>query len=199
MAFWLARYMDTANVITLSNVAGGVGAILAAASGHIALACALIVLCGAVDHMDGHVARARNPDDRQARAFGGSLDMVADLIGFSVAPAVLLAWLGGFAAPAIAAALFYALCGALRLVRFELEATAGSRLYAGLPTTYAAYIFVIAAIGASHFETGLALLIGAAVGLGLLQVSSIRIRKPSIAVTAGVMPLVGLGLVIWRM
>src|SRR5262249_56059864 len=82
------------------------------------------------------------------REVGGEWDSVADFAPFGVAPAVLFySYLSrnpalGFAEPGnlrIAlqiATVFYILCVAFRLARFNVSApTGGTKLYFGLPTT----------------------------------------------------------------
>jgi CDP-diacylglycerol--serine O-phosphatidyltransferase len=87
----------------------------------------LIVLLAAVaDVVDGAVARAVKGESE----FGLMFDSMADMVSFGVAPSVLFlkAVDVGVSGPypffAIAAAMLYTLCGALRLVRFNLLAGA---------------------------------------------------------------------------
>ncbi len=195
---WLRRYLDVANCITLFNLAVGFAAILSAISGMFVLSFALIIICGAIDHIDGFIARMLNPDDKPARAFGGTLDMISDLVAFSIAPSVALITLSSFSPIAIICGLFYVLCGSLRLVRFEIETASAPNIYAGLPTTYAAYVFALIGLSGPLICENSVWPSMAALILGIFQVSSFEVRKPSIIVTVGLMPLLGISLAVWR-
>ena len=82
----------------------------------------LLIVAGIADLLDGAVARAIHAETR----FGLLFDSMSDAITFGVAPAIVaLATLelrikSLLAFVAIGAAMVYALCGVLRLVRFSL-------------------------------------------------------------------------------
>ncbi len=107
------------NAVTLANITFGFLGIVAAAEGHFERACVLLFVGALCDLADGRLARVLNATSR----FGMEIDSLADLVSFGVAPAVLiylaklneLGWLGS------AIAIGYALCGALRLARFNLD------------------------------------------------------------------------------
>lgn len=111
----------------------------------------LIVLLAAIaDVVDGAVARAVKGESE----FGLMFDSMADMVSFGVAPSVLflkaidVGATGPYPFFAIAAAMLYTLCGALRLVRFNLAGSVKStpqddKSFKGLPIPAAA-ISVIA-------------------------------------------------------
>lgn len=95
----------------------------------LAQAATLIVFGGIFDMMDGRVARLTN----RFSEFGVQLDSIADMVGFGVAPAVLVyAWslheLGGLG---VAVAVWYAICAAFRLARFNVNAVEHTWEFAG--------------------------------------------------------------------
>jgi CDP-diacylglycerol--serine O-phosphatidyltransferase len=102
-----------------------------------ALACAVLVLAAAVlDSFDGRIARATNATS----PFGMEFDSMADVISFGVAPA-WLAYAYGMQTLGIAgaaAAIWYTMCVAFRLARFN--ATGQNRVdgFVGLPCPAAA-------------------------------------------------------------
>ena len=101
----------------------------------------LIFLAMIFDALDGHVARL----SRTTSDFGAQLDSLCDLVTFGVAPGFLLvkmcphfAYLHREAVWVIAAS--FAACAALRLARFNVEATEDDdhMHFSGLPTPAAA-------------------------------------------------------------
>lgn len=162
---------------------------------------ALLILIAAVaDVLDGAIARFIHAESE----FGVQFDSLADAITFGVAPSVTI--LKTLSLPpgtelsflAMAGALFYSVCGVLRLVRFNLKSTqakgdeeqlkAHKKNFTGLPIPAAA----IAAISANLFlvsdefqqwfplsaESRTIILIGIMVILGYFMVS--RWKFPSV-------------------
>ncbi len=77
----LAGWGVTANALTLTGLALGLGGAVAVAFGHIGWGLALIVANRLADGLDGAVARARGPSD-----LGGYLDIVADFAFYVSVP-----------------------------------------------------------------------------------------------------------------
>lgn len=107
-------------------------------SDHIDAACWLILLSAFLDVMDGFIARLTNSQS----FFGLNLDSLADLVAFGVAPA-LLAYHTLHGVVPVGAAMtvcsFYVICGALRLARFNVQATREeSKKFSGIPIPGAA-------------------------------------------------------------
>ena len=107
------------NMITSGSVFCGVSSIILTSHGKLLPAAALICFAVFFDVMDGRVARSLGGGSH----FGEELDSLADAISFGVAPAFLVysAYIGpdtGIWGPL--AASFFALCGVLRLARFNV-------------------------------------------------------------------------------
>jgi CDP-diacylglycerol--serine O-phosphatidyltransferase len=107
------------NAVTLANIVFGFLGIVAAAEGQFERSCILLFLGAVCDLADGRLARLLNASSK----FGMELDSLSDVVSFGIAPAVLI-YLSvlrplGHLGAAIAA--FYALCGALRLARYNLD------------------------------------------------------------------------------
>lgn len=150
------------NLFTLSSVFCGFYAIRLCAGtpsdDEFYRAAMLIIFAMFFDTIDGRVARLT----RTQSAFGLQLDSLADVISFGVAPAMLvyswsLAPLGPFA---VAAAFAYVACGAIRLARFNVLATARDgtpakpgKYILGLPIPGAAGILV-SLVAANHAVSG---------------------------------------------
>jgi CDP-diacylglycerol--serine O-phosphatidyltransferase len=105
----------------------------------ISLQCILVACL--FDLLDGRLARLGGRES----PFGREFDSLADIVSFGVAPALLLFKIVLFALPSRIGwlvAVFYLLCGALRLARFNIAATynlgTGTRNFTGFPIPAAA-------------------------------------------------------------
>ena len=152
------------NMITSGSVFCGVSSLIMTYHGHLLPAAALICFAVFFDVMDGRVARSLGGSS----AFGEELDSLADAISFGVCPAFLMyvAYIGIEGGVwGVLAASFFALCGVLRLARFNVThvpagpfqglpipaggLTLASFVIAGLPLT------PLVAIAAMFFIGGL--------------------------------------------
>ncbi|MDO5562233.1 MAG: CDP-diacylglycerol--serine O-phosphatidyltransferase [Synergistaceae bacterium] len=107
------------NMITSGSVFCGVSSLVMTYRGQLIPAAALICFAVFFDIMDGRVARSLGGSS----SFGEELDSLADAISFGVAPAFLMyvAYIdvqGGVFG--VFSASFFALCGVLRLARFNV-------------------------------------------------------------------------------
>jgi CDP-diacylglycerol--serine O-phosphatidyltransferase len=106
------------NVITLLALCAGLTAIRVAPEGRLELALAAIVFAAVLDGVDGRIARMLKGTSR----FGAELDSLADFVNFGVAPAIILYFWGlhELKAAGWIAAMVFAICGGLRLARFNV-------------------------------------------------------------------------------
>ena len=100
----------------------------------ISLQCILVACL--FDLLDGRLARLGGHES----PFGREFDSLADIVSFGVAPALLVFKIVLYALPSRIGwivAVFYLLCGALRLARFNIASTyslgTGSRNFTGFP------------------------------------------------------------------
>ena len=105
------------NLLTLIGLCAGLTSMRFAHEGRFGSAAVAIVVAGAIDGLDGRLARLLKATSR----FGAELDSLADFLCFGVAPAlVLYLWslqrAGGFG---YTPCLIFAVCMALRLARFN--------------------------------------------------------------------------------
>jgi CDP-diacylglycerol--serine O-phosphatidyltransferase len=110
------------SVLTLLALCAGMTAIRFAINGKFQYAVFAIIAAGIFDGLDGRIARLLNATSR----FGAELDSLSDFISFGVAPAALLyLWtMAQWHSIGWAIVLFYAVCCALRLARFNTELSA---------------------------------------------------------------------------
>jgi CDP-diacylglycerol--serine O-phosphatidyltransferase len=106
------------NVITLLALCAGLTAIRFSVEGRLEWAIAAIVFAAVLDGIDGRVARLIKGQSR----FGAELDSLADFVNFGVAPAVILYFWGLHEVGDVGwiAAMVFAICGSLRLARFNV-------------------------------------------------------------------------------
>jgi CDP-diacylglycerol---serine O-phosphatidyltransferase len=105
------------NLMTLLGLCAGLTAMRFALEGRFGAAAVAIVVAGAIDGIDGRLARLLKATSR----FGAEFDSLADFLCFGVAPAfTLYLWslqrAGGFG---YTPCLLFAVCMALRLARFN--------------------------------------------------------------------------------
>jgi len=105
------------NILTLLGLSSGLTGLRFALGGHFGPAAVAIVLAGAIDGLDGRIARLLKGVSR----FGAEFDSLTDFLCFGVAPAfIVYLWslkrLGGVG---FIPCLMFAVCMALRLARFN--------------------------------------------------------------------------------
>ncbi len=122
------------NVLTSLNIACGVAAVLFVLDKKFEIAAMLILLAVFFDMIDGKVARLVGA----ASPFGVQLDSLADLISFGVAPPIMIHAMLYKDMNRLGASLvlIYALCSALRLARYNIQAMGSKKkreFFVGLP------------------------------------------------------------------
>ena len=162
---------QTANILTLSNLALGGFAIIEGLKGNLNLSLLLIFVAALLDRFDGMVARKLNIESE----FGKQLDSMSDIISFGVAPALLIyqGVLYEFGAPATFFTILYIACGAIRLARFNLSEANG--YFTGLPITVAGCIatfsFLFIPYSPSHIYIFIMII------LSFLMISPFQVKK----------------------
>jgi CDP-diacylglycerol--serine O-phosphatidyltransferase len=191
------------SLLTTGNLFCGFLAVVLASQSRFIEASISLFVAMVLDMLDGKVARLT----KTTTQFGVEFDSLADVVSFGVAPAFMLyafalaplgraAWLGAF---------LFAICGALRLARFNVYAGVTDRRYfVGLPIPAAAGIVasVVLLLGDDEIPRWLGAVIAAGTYLvAILMVTTFRYysfkeidfarRRP-----AGVLVLVVLGVLI---
>ena len=119
------------DIVTLSNALLGLAAMLCASNGRYDLACILLLVAAVADGVDGYLARRLSSSE-----FGGTMDSLADVISFGVAPAFVVYSAYSALHPYLTglAVSLYVVCGILRLARFSsIQKTITD--FEGLPIT----------------------------------------------------------------
>ncbi len=109
------------NLVTLTSLCIALTAIRYATNGNFAVASAFLLFAGFMDGVDGRLARFLN----SSSDFGAQLDSLVDFVNFGVAPGfVIYAWVNSYGdiyGLDWALVLFFAVCGAVRLARFNVD------------------------------------------------------------------------------
>lgn len=110
------------NILTLLALCAGMTAIRFALNENFQGAVYAIIVAGVLDGLDGRVARLLKATSH----FGAELDSLSDFVSFGVAPAaVMYLWtMSALHSVGWAIVLFYAVCCALRLARFNTQLSA---------------------------------------------------------------------------
>jgi len=164
------------NFVTTANLFSGFYSIISAINHDYVTAAWAILAAGVFDMLDGRVARLA----KATSLFGVEYDSLSDLVSFGLAPAILLyQWaLEPFHRLGWLAAFLFMVCGALRLARFNVNASVLPKNYfQGLPIPIAAgviatYILFSATLEITVAQNVVALIL--TFGLASLMVSSIQ-------------------------
>ncbi len=142
------------NMITSGNLLCGMLALILTFHNQFIPAALLVFIAMVFDYLDGKIARQLGGSS----LFGLELDSLADLVSFCVAPAVLLyaLQLKEFGIIGALAASFFALCGALRLARFNVQSI--TSCFVGLPTPAAGGVLASLVLGRFDIKPFLSLL-----------------------------------------
>jgi len=105
------------NIITVSAAGAGLTAIRFAFEGRVDFAVTALIVAAILDALDGRMARILNASSE----FGAQLDSLSDVVSFGVAPALVLYFWSLQEAGGVGwgIALFFVVCCALRLARFN--------------------------------------------------------------------------------
>jgi len=170
------------------NLFSGFVAITQAVEGHYEQACWFIVLAGFFDLLDGMIARLANGTS----LFGVELDSLSDVVSFGVAPGFLVYVFGlkEFGILGLVVSSLPALCGAVRLARYNIEFEGVKKDdFNGLPIPVQAIAIVALILNFDNAEwfnrlsiNNLSVLVPLIIVLSGLMVTTIRfdaIPKPS--------------------
>jgi CDP-diacylglycerol--serine O-phosphatidyltransferase len=167
------------NLFTMTNLFCGFSSIVRTMEGNYKLAAVMIVLGGVFDALDGVMARLT----KSSSEFGVELDSLADVVSFCLAPSVLIykIYFHQFDPPGMVLAAMPAICGALRLARFNVQLVGFDKDYfRGLPSPAAAltivafvYFLYDSSTPAAAAQTGL-WLGSISVAVSLLMVSTVK-------------------------
>ena len=136
----LAKFIP--NLITLMSLIAGISSIKFSIQSNFKIAVLMIMLAAFFDFFDGWMARKL----KKSSQFGAELDSLSDFISFGLAPSLLINLCFTYELGRIGwiFSLFYIVCAALRLARFNIEnMREQSKTFFGIPSPAAAGILMI--------------------------------------------------------
>lgn len=165
------------NLFTTASLFCGFYSIIASVKGQFPIAATAIIFAIILDGLDGRIARMTNTMSK----FGAEYDSLSDMVAFGVAPAVMMyTWsLFHYGKWGWIAAFLFALCGALRLARFNIQISiVDSKVFNGLPIPAAAAVTATAVLlyyflGGKGRFTDLIVIVSVVI-LAFLMVSSVK-------------------------
>lgn len=170
---------------TIANMLFGFYAVVLGLGGSFKKAALFIFLAAFIDALDGRIARLTGTDSE----FGREYDSLADVLTFGMAPALLgYSWgLSAWDRLGWLVPLFYVVCTATRLARFNVQTTTDydARFFVGLPAPAGACAIgsvlffapdLLALDPSWRMPLAVALLLSFVV-LGVLMVSTFRYRS----------------------
>jgi CDP-diacylglycerol--serine O-phosphatidyltransferase len=197
------------SLFTMGNIFLGFWAVVQGIRGNFDTAALAIAAAALLDTVDGRIARMTGTETE----FGKELDSLADVLTFGAAPALLAFLWGLIEFPRLGwlVPLFFVVCGATRLARFNVQTkVVDKRYFAGLPIPAAAgavaSVLFFAPAPSSEWREWLApsLLVAIAL-LALLMVSTFRYRsfkqmdlRRRRSYRSTLIPVVILLLIVWR-
>ncbi len=132
------------NLVTLLGLCAGVSSLRFALMEKWEFAVAAVIIAAFLDSLDGALARMLNASSR----FGAELDSLSDFATFGISPAIImyLVSLKHYDAFGWVFVLWFAVCGALRLARFNTRSIEGTtppwakNFFTGVPITSSAVL-----------------------------------------------------------
>lgn len=159
------------NMVTLANLICGFISLWLTMDAYYKEAAAVILLAMILDGLDGRLARRFDVTSD----FGRELDSLSDLVSFGVAPALLVyaRVLVYFKYWGLVLAIIFALCGAVRLARYNVLQT--DDYFLGVPITFAGSLLAFLVLLVQHLP--LYVYPGMMIMLAFLMVSRLKIPR----------------------
>lgn len=159
------------NIVTLSNLVFGITSLWFTLEGQYKESAIAILFAMIMDGMDGRIARRF----QVSSDFGKELDSLSDLVSFGVAPALLTyaSVMKGYGYLGLLLAIIFALCGAVRLARFNVLNI--KTYFVGVPITFAGPLLAIFVLLSNRLPLYFYPI--ATILLSYLMVSKIKIPK----------------------
>lgn len=159
------------NIVTISNLVFGLISLLYTVKGQYKEAALAILFAMVMDGMDGRLARHL----KVTSDFGKELDSLSDLVSFGVAPAILVysKILFVYSYIGLIVAVAFAICGAVRLARFNILNI--TTHFLGIPITCAGPLLAIFVL-ISHKIPAMSYIFITVI-LAYLMVSNIKVPK----------------------
>lgn len=135
----------------------------------------------AFDWADGLIARKMKGRTGDDRAFGGTLDLLIDIVSYGVTPAILILSYAEFSGAFLPVVFVTLVFGVIRLSYFSTFGLSGDAKYTGLAIDNNSIILVFIVMFSGHFERSTFAIILAVCGLCLAGLNVSQIKTPKLS------------------
>ncbi|MDC1231590.1 CDP-alcohol phosphatidyltransferase family protein [Octadecabacter sp.] len=172
---------DLPNLCSLAGLGCTLLAIYFLITGIYAAAMIGMVWAVGFDWADGLIARKMKGRTGADRQFGGTLDLLIDIVSYGVTPALLVLSYGGFHPAFLPVAFIMLVFGAVRLSYFSTFGLSSDAKYTGLAIDNNNIFFVFLFIFAGFFGQSVFSIILAIAGLCLAALNVSQIKTPKLS------------------
>lgn len=193
-------FYDYTVILTYISLLISVGGIFLAICGYLKLSVTALALSGLCDMFDGKIARTKKNRTIDEQRFGVQIDSLCDMVCFGIAPAIICFQMGMNRAIGIVILMIFVLTGLIRLAFYNVitenpdECPDGEcSVYHGLPITSSAIalplVMMLRPLLRLNFIFVLQIVM---LSIAVLYVTNFRLKKPTNAVLAVMVIIVGL-------
>ena len=177
----LSYIKDLPNICSLAGLGCSLLAIYFSIIGLYPAAMIGMIWAVGFDWADGLIARKMKGRTGDDRAFGGTLDLLIDIVSYGVTPAILILSYADFSAAFLPVIFVTLVFGAIRLSYFNTFGLSGDAKYTGLAIDNNSIILVFIVMFAGHFERPTFAIILAVCGLCLAGLNVAQIKTPKLS------------------
>ncbi|MGH0004370.1 CDP-alcohol phosphatidyltransferase family protein [Pseudovibrio ascidiaceicola] len=177
----LSYIKDLPNICSLSGLGCSLLAIYFLIIGLYPAAMISMIWAVGFDWADGLIARKMKGRTGDDRAFGGTLDLLIDIVSYGVTPAILILSYADFSAAFLPVVFVTLVFGAIRLSYFSTFGLSGDAKYTGLAIDNNSIILVFIVMFAGCFERPVFAIILAVCGLCLAGLNVSQIKTPKLS------------------
>jgi len=177
----LSYVKDLPNICSLAGLGCSLLAIYFLIIGLYPVAMIGMIWAVGFDWADGLIARRMKQRTGDDRSFGGTLDLLIDIVSYGVTPAVLILSFGGFS-PWFLPVVFVTLAfGVIRLSYFSTFGLSNEAKYTGLAIDNNSICLVFIVMFADYFERPIFAIILAISGLCLAVLNVSQLKTPKLS------------------
>ena len=177
----LSYIRDLPNLCSLAGLGCTLLAIYFLITGIYAAAMIGMIWAVGFDWADGLIARKMKGRTGADRQFGGTLDLLIDIVSYGVTPALLVLSYGGFHPAFLPVAFIMLVFGAVRLSYFSTFGLSSDAKYTGLAIDNNNIFFVFLFMFADFFGQSVFSIILAIAGLCLAALNVSQIKTPKLS------------------
>lgn len=177
----LSYIKDLPNICSLAGLGCSLLAIYFLIGGTYPAAMIGMIWAVVFDWADGLIARKMKGRTGDDRAFGGTLDLLIDIVSYGVTPAILILSYADFNAAFLPVVFVTLVFGAIRLSYFNTFGLSGNAKYTGLAIDNNSIILVFVVMFAEQFERPTFAIILALCSLCLAGLNVSQIKTPKLS------------------